>query len=190
MCKWLQKCSHDNQNSNRDQEIPRWPGIWEMVSNPFCCCENKRIMSTRASHRTITITITMFIIVSIRQGQWWGSWEPWKCRDWNVYSCKKSNKRKKEIHNWCSLRSCEGSGKNDPTRDLINFMREEMDKAREHELKMFHLLQSSRPNASSAVTAYDQQQQGTRGMYQGQSGFSGSETSGSGMYQSLYNQWY
>ena len=80
--------------------------------------------------------------------------------------------------------------KNDPTRDLINFMREEMDKAREHELKLFYLLQSSRPNPRSAFTAYDQQQQqGTSGMYQGQSGFSGSEAPGSGMYQSLYNQW-
>jgi len=65
-----------------------------------------------------------------------------------------------------------------------------MDKAREHELKLFHLLQSSRPSASNAFGAYDQQQQGTSGMYQGQSGFSGSEAPGSGMYQSLYNQWY
>ena len=65
-----------------------------------------------------------------------------------------------------------------------------MDKAREHELKLFHLLQSSRPSASNAFGAYDQQQQGTSGMYQGQSGFSGSEAPGSGMCQSLYNQWY
>ena len=65
--------------------------------------------------------------------------------------------------------------KNDPTKDLINFMREEMDKAREHELKLFHLLQSSRPSASYAFSAYDHHQQGTSGIYEGQSGFSGSD---------------
>ena len=80
--------------------------------------------------------------------------------------------------------------KNDPIKDLINFMREEMDKAREHELKLFHLLQSSRPSASNAFGAYDHHQQGTGGIYQGHSGFSGSEAPGNGMFQSLYNQFY
>lgn len=89
--------------------------------------------------------------------------------------------------------------KNDPTKDLINFMREEMDKAREHELKLFQLLHSSRPNGSNGLSIYDQQgnsglsiydQHGNSGMYQRQSGINGSQTPGSGMYQSMYNQWY
>ena len=50
-----------------------------------------------------------------------------------------------------------------------------MGKAREHELKLFHLLQSSRPSASYAFGAYDHHQQGTSGIYQGQSGCSGSD---------------
>ena len=79
--------------------------------------------------------------------------------------------------------------KNDPTKYLINFMREEMDKARDHELKLFHLLQSSKPTTNNAFGAYDPQQQGSSGIYLGQSGFS-NEAPGSGMLQSLYNQWY
>ena len=43
--------------------------------------------------------------------------------------------------------------KNDPTKDLINFMREEMDKAPDHELKLFHLLQSSKPSVNIAFSA-------------------------------------
>lgn len=80
--------------------------------------------------------------------------------------------------------------KNDPTKDLINFMREEMDKARDHELKLFHLIQNSKPSANNVFGAYDPQQQGSGGIYQGQSGFCSSEAPGSGMLQSLYNQWY
>ena len=80
--------------------------------------------------------------------------------------------------------------KNDPTKDLINFMREEMDKARDHELKLFHLLQSSKPSVNNAFGAYDPQQQGSSGIYQGRSGFCSSEAPGSGMLQSLYNPWY
>ena len=49
--------------------------------------------------------------------------------------------------------------RNDSTRDLITVMREERDKAQEYELRLFHLPQSSRPNASNAFTDYDQQQQ-------------------------------
>ena len=82
--------------------------------------------------------------------------------------------------------------KNDPTKELINFMREEMAKARDHELKLFHLLQSSKPSVNNAFGTYDPQQQGSSGIYQGQSGFCSSEApgSGSGMLQSLYNPWY
>lgn len=80
--------------------------------------------------------------------------------------------------------------KNDPTKELINFMREEMDKARDHELKLFHLLQSSKPSVNNAFDAYDPQQQGSSSIYQGQSGFCSSEAPGSGMLQSLYNPWY
>lgn len=80
--------------------------------------------------------------------------------------------------------------KNDPTKDLITFMREEMDKARDHELKLFHLLQSSKPSMNNAFGANDPQQQGSSGIYQGHSGFSSSEAPGCGMLQSLYNQWY
>ena len=80
--------------------------------------------------------------------------------------------------------------KNDSTKDLINFMREEIDKARDHELKLFHLLQNSNPSANNAFSAYDPQQQGSSGIYQGQSGLCSSEAPGSGMLQSLYNQWY
>jgi uncharacterized protein YbbK (DUF523 family) len=78
--------------------------------------------------------------------------------------------------------------RNDPTKDFINFMKEEMDKARAHELKLFQLIQSSRPSASNSFSTYDQQ--GTIGTYQRQSGFNSSETSGSGMYPPMYNQWY
>jgi len=80
--------------------------------------------------------------------------------------------------------------KNDPTKDLINLRRQEMDKARDHELKLFHLLQSSKPSVNNAFGAYDPQQQGSSGIYQGQGGFCSSEAPGSGMLQSLYNQWY
>ena len=38
---------------------------------------------------------------------------------------------------------------NDPTRDLLNFMREEMDKSRQHELQLFQMLQSRRTNSGS-----------------------------------------
>lgn len=78
---------------------------------------------------------------------------------------------------------------NDHTKDLINFMREEMDKAREHELKLFNLLQNSRHNASSGFRGYDQQQ-GTNGMYHGGSGCSESEIPSTGMYHFLYNHWF
>ena len=37
----------------------------------------------------------------------------------------------------------------DPTRDLLNFMREEMDKSRQHELQLFQMLQSRRTNSGS-----------------------------------------
>ena len=49
--------------------------------------------------------------------------------------------------------------RNYSTRDLINVMREKRDKAQDYELRLFHLPQSSRPNASNAFTDYDQQQQ-------------------------------
>ncbi|KAK2553579.1 hypothetical protein P5673_025070 [Acropora cervicornis] len=54
--------------------------------------------------------------------------------------------------------------KNDPTKDLINLRRQEMDKARDHELKLFHLLQSSKPSVNNAFGAYDPQQQGSSGI--------------------------
>lgn len=37
---------------------------------------------------------------------------------------------------------------NDPIKELISFMKEEMEKSREHELKLFQLLLSHKPNAS------------------------------------------
>ena len=37
---------------------------------------------------------------------------------------------------------------NDPTKELIAFMMEEMEKSREHELKLFQLMLSQRPNGS------------------------------------------
>ena len=44
---------------------------------------------------------------------------------------------------------------NDPTRDLLNFMREEMDKSSQHELQLFQMLQSRRTNSGSDL--YHQQ---------------------------------
>ena len=43
---------------------------------------------------------------------------------------------------------------NDPTKELISFMKEEMEKSREHELRLFQLLLSRRPNASLNSTRY------------------------------------
>ena len=43
---------------------------------------------------------------------------------------------------------------NDPTKELISFMKEEMEKSREHELKLFQLLLSHRSNASFNSTSY------------------------------------
>lgn len=37
---------------------------------------------------------------------------------------------------------------NDPIKELISFMKEEMEKSQEHELKLFQLLLSHKPNAS------------------------------------------
>ena len=39
-----------------------------------------------------------------------------------------------------------------------NFMREEMDKARHHEFKLFQLQQSSKPSTNNVFGAYDPQQ--------------------------------
>lgn len=36
---------------------------------------------------------------------------------------------------------------NDPTKELINFMREEMEKSRQHELRLFQMLQTQRANS-------------------------------------------
>ena len=65
-----------------------------------------------------------------------------------------------------------------------------MGKARDHEFKLFHLLQSSKPSVNNAFSAYDPPQQVSSGIYQGQGGFCSSEAPVSGMLQSLYNQWY
>jgi len=78
----------------------------------------------------------------------------------------------------------------DPTKDLINVLREEMDNVSDHELKLFHLLQSSKPSVNNAFSAYGPQQQRCSGIYQGQGGFCSREAPGSGMLQSLYNQWH
>ena len=43
---------------------------------------------------------------------------------------------------------------NDPTKELISFMKEEMEKSREQELRLFQLLLSHRPNASFNCTPY------------------------------------
>ena len=43
---------------------------------------------------------------------------------------------------------------NDPTKELISFMKEEMEKSREHELTLFQLLLSHRPNASLNSTPF------------------------------------
>ena len=43
---------------------------------------------------------------------------------------------------------------NDPTKELISFMKEEMEKSREHELTLFQLLLSHRPNASLNSTLF------------------------------------
>ena len=43
---------------------------------------------------------------------------------------------------------------NDPTEELISFMKEEMEKSREHELTLFQLLLSHRPNASLNSTLF------------------------------------
>ena len=37
---------------------------------------------------------------------------------------------------------------NDPTKDLINFMREEMEKWRQHEMKLFELMLNHRASGS------------------------------------------
>ena len=65
-----------------------------------------------------------------------------------------------------------------------------MDKARDHELKLFHLLTCSKRSVNNEFSAYDPPQQGSSGIYQGQGGFCSSEAPDSGMLQSLYNQWY
>ena len=36
--------------------------------------------------------------------------------------------------------------KNDPTKEMIRFVREEMEKSREHELKLFQLMLGNRAN--------------------------------------------
>jgi len=59
--------------------------------------------------------------------------------------------------------------RNDPTKDLIAFMREEMEKSREHEMKLFHLMFSHRANAG-----YDHSLQGmtsSHNMAYGETGF-------------------
>lgn len=43
---------------------------------------------------------------------------------------------------------------NDPTKELISFMKEEMEKSRKHELRLFQLLLSRRPNACLNSTPY------------------------------------
>ena len=52
--------------------------------------------------------------------------------------------------------------RNDPAKDLINFFRVEMEKSREHELKLFQLMQNSISNTSFTT----HQQQGSTGMNQ------------------------
>ena len=59
--------------------------------------------------------------------------------------------------------------RNDPTKDLIAFMREEMEKFREHEMKLFHLMFSNRAN-----TGYGHSLQGmasSHNMAYGETGF-------------------
>ena len=46
-----------------------------------------------------------------------------------------------------------------------------MDKARDHEFKLFHLLQGSKRSVNNAFSAYDPPQQGSSVIYQGQGGF-------------------
>ena len=65
-----------------------------------------------------------------------------------------------------------------------------MGKARDYELKLFHLLKCLKRKVNNEFSAYDPTQQGSSGIYQGQDGFCSSEVPGSGMLQSLYNQWY
>ena len=43
---------------------------------------------------------------------------------------------------------------NNPTKELISFMKKEMEKSREHELTLFQLLLSHRPNASLNSTHF------------------------------------
>lgn len=38
--------------------------------------------------------------------------------------------------------------KNDPTKEMVNFMREEMEKLHQHELKLFQLMLAQRPNTA------------------------------------------
>ena len=66
---------------------------------------------------------------------------------------KKKNKSPIDVAVVETLDLVKEVGKNDATKDLINFLREELDKAHDHELKLFHLLQSSKPSGNIAFSA-------------------------------------
>ena len=61
---------------------------------------------------------------------------------------KQSTKEKLDATTIEVMKLVKGAVDNDPTKEMINFMREEMEKSRQHELKLFQLMLSHRANDS------------------------------------------
>ena len=62
------------------------------------------------------------------------------------YQEKSDSKGEAGYHNNDVLNMVRETVSNDPTKELINFTREEMDKSRQHELQLFQMLQAHKAN--------------------------------------------
>ena len=130
----MQEGSSDNKNSNRNKTIPRWERIWTEWFDQSCKPEQavEPSLSERASRDDDQDTATSEeLFVPVKSGH-------------------KILNKKEYIDSTTLevLNVVKDIVKNDPTKELIGFMREEMEDSRKQEMQLFQLMLNSNSNSN------------------------------------------
>ena len=119
------------KNSNWDQKISRGSRTWQVVHCFVWSSEDKRILSARFSTGTLTLDPSDFLgdlwMIVVRKKNYLFLWKQ-----------KEGSHLKTGYGNNRSIDPCKGGVQNHPTKELISFVKEEMEKSRQCELKLFH----------------------------------------------------
>ena len=121
-----------------------------MVHHSLWSGEDKGILLARFGTRALSFNFTKWFVCG-NLG--------WQCQGKELFvpiktKRKQLSKERLDLATTEVLTLVREAVQNDPTKELISFMKEEMEKSREHELRLFQLLLSHRPNTSLNSTPY------------------------------------